>query len=224
MASLAIPPYYRSGLAEVIKLNDEPFQELFSALENMPPALYEKVLSAGLSSQVKSIPENVIDEIATAIFGMSLGRVGAEVSTSQFVDDVIQSIETNNYEGLSLPNESRDSFRERLTSLLETNSLALGTKAYNILFEHGQNLTSFRILTDIRPIFREQVEEPLGAALIIHTLKVEYLQEGDTKEFFVAMDTKDIAQLMDVLKRAQAKEENLKSLLQATGVTYIDAE
>jgi uncharacterized protein (DUF1778 family) len=224
MASLTIPSYYRSGLAEIIKLNDESFRELLSTLENMAPALYEKTLSDKLKASVNNIPEAEVDKIAQAIFGMSLGRVGAEVSTSQFVDDVIQSIETNNYEGLSLSNDNRDSFKQRLTSLLEANSLAIGTKAYNILFEHGQNLTSFRILTDIRPVFREQIEEQLGAALIIHTVKLEYMQEGDTKEFFVAMDTKDITELMDVLKRAQAKEESLKALLQAANVTYIDAE
>lgn len=79
-------------------------------------------------------------------------------------------------------------------------------------------------MSDIRPVLSENRETTTDAAIIIHTLKIHYIQDNQHKEFFIALDTEDIVFLIDTLIRAQEKEETLKSILAAANVPYIDAE
>jgi len=99
-----------------------------------------------------------------------------------------------------------------LRALLDVRSLQVGHKAALLQVEHGRVFTNARILTDIRPVFSEPVEEgPLASALVIHTLKIEYWESGDQKSFFVALDAEDIQTIYEQVERAKLKEKRLRA-------------
>jgi hypothetical protein len=59
--------------------------------------------------------------------------------------------------------------------------------------------------------------KPYGA-VVIHTLKLSYHEEGDHKDFLVALDDDDIKALRAVLDRAEAKARFLRKQLKDTHV------
>ena len=60
--------------------------------------------------------------------------------------------------------------------------------------------------------------------MIVHNMNVTYAQEGERKEFFVAMDNADIAKLRKVLDRADAKTTVLQELIERSGTQYFESK
>jgi hypothetical protein len=89
---------------------------------------------------------------------------------------------------LEIPKERREHFKERLINLLSFETLTVTTTAVDILTEHEHTLCRARILTDVRPIFRDNPEEP------------------------------DVSKLRDLLIRADAQAQSLKSVLKAADI------
>ena len=58
--------------------------------------------------------------------------------------------------------------------------------------------------------------------MIAHTLKLSYFEDGENKEFFIAMDANDLSDLMEQIQRANSKAASLKSVLAIGGVPYVD--
>jgi len=75
-----------------------------------------------------------------------------------------------------------------------------------------------KILSDIRPVFGDDLSEGPISAVITHTLKLAYHEGGEHKEFFIVMDQQDLITLFEVIDRAHEKEQALTGLLQKSGI------
>lgn len=222
MAVLRVPKQYEAGLTQILSLSEESAQELVSALESTPITLYRKDILASATSKIKSISPDKVQEIIDVLIGLYVGRAETGISLQEFVEDASSSVERSGQVPLS--DQNRKQFQQRLFTLLNINSLAVASKAIGVLFENEHNLTSARVVTDIRPVFGESTSSPPAAAIIVHMLKIHYLQNGQHKEFFVALDTKDVQKMITVLERAKSKAESLRSLVEAAKVPYLEPE
>ena len=119
-----------------------------------------------------------------------------------------------------------DLIRRYLGKFLSTESLIVTSKAFDVLTEHEHTVHDLRIITDLRPIFKESsLEEPVGApvaAVITHTLKISYHRGREVAEFFLALDDQDIDLLKQLFARAEAKESSLKQILKKSGIPCIE--
>jgi hypothetical protein len=149
---------------------------------------------------------------------------GTEVSLDSFVDQICQAMDISGNEKLQLDTKAREDFRKRLVNLLNGKLLAIAAKASYVLHEHDRTFGRIQITTDIRSIFGTDVSSSPVAAIIVHMLKLHYIQDREHKDFFLALDTADISILIDALKRAQAEAQTLKSTLTAANIHYIDAK
>jgi hypothetical protein len=77
-------------------------------------------------------------------------------------------------------------------------------------------------VSDIRPVFSDDVEEAPTVAVIVHMLKIVYYQAGERREFVVAMDTKDIQLLIDTCDRAAKKTKGLETVIESANMAYIE--
>ena len=73
-----------------------------------------------------------------------------------------------------------------------------------------------KILSDIRPIFGPKIESGPVAAVVTHTLKLGYHEEGEHKQFFVVLDDADLVTFQEVIQRAREKSDALDNLLGAS--------
>lgn len=112
--------------------------------------------------------------------------------------------------------------QNRLSRLLAASDLVALGKAIDVATEHDRVLHGSRVLSDIRPVFDSDVStDPVGA-VITHTLRVDYFQDGETKTISFALDDYDLAQLRDVVSRAEEKQKTMSRLLERIALTKYD--
>jgi hypothetical protein len=223
MASLRLPEPLINGLLKLLALSDESFHELISVVESAPLSIKQhRVFDEQILSNVRTIPNDDAKSIAEATFALHIGFNATATPLETFIEDITQALKEAKPDSTDLTGETLERLKGRLTQILSINSAKLIAKAHEVLLEHHRTFSEARILTDIRPVFGENADAaPIGAVLV-HMLKIEYRQDGDSKEFFVALDTKDIDELMKVLERAKLKTESLKTLIGSSNVTYVD--
>lgn len=222
---MSIPRQYEEALARVGQLSNESAQELLVALRETPNTMNPNSLSSAVAAQVDTIAATDVEEIVPALLSLYSLRDRSEAAISDIAAGVAQAMEENRSEELRLLPERRADFERRLAELLSVSRLNDTARAGRLLLENEHSLQEARIVTDIRPIFEPDNPEaaPKGA-LIVHMLKIVYRGDNITKNFFVALDTNDVRELLEQLDRADAKAESLKSVLKSAGVSYIDAK
>lgn len=223
MATFKIPSEYQSGFKKLVALEEEPMQDLLSALREEPPALYPPELSRRVASRVDTIPRDDVNDIVEVLVSLYLLRARHESSIPETAEDICQAMDRSGIEELKLSGEEREHFKERLIELLDVQSVDIGSKAVEVLFENERSLQSARVVTDIRPIFGSDADDPMAGAVIVHMLKLTYFEQNELRSFFVALDAQDVDTLREVLDRAHSKAENLRSFLAATEIPYVDS-
>lgn len=232
MAIFTIPEEYEYGLTLLISLSDEEVQELLSALEATTPSLRYRTVVDRIAPHIsiKRLEKGHLLEIFEVLFALNSLRIGAEVPTEFFVEDICEAVEESNLLEDNTDEERAETanllekFKPNLTKLLESKTIEIASKAGVLMKEQGHMYCSARIVSDVRSVFGESVDAAPEAAMIVHVLKLTYHQGDELKDFFVGLNTKDVQRLRQLLDRADAKTESLKSLIGASGTRYVDAE
>jgi hypothetical protein len=226
MVELRIPEGYERGFFEIRELEDGQISDLLLALESEPPTLGRAGLQTRVAAKAETVPRAELGWITEALLALYALRDSMGLQVSDFADAVCDAMDTSDFEELWFVDaEERAAFKARLVLLLGVQSLDLAARATDLLYEHERTLHgSARVLSDIRPIFGPDPGGQPRGAVIVHTLKISYHEGGRIKEFFVALDSVQVDELVGALMRASAKEESLKSMLAAAGVPHIDEE
>ncbi len=214
MASIIkIPPKYREALIGIAALSNAAIKELESVLSNAGPALTSREEAFSLVSQLKVITADEGLTIIEALLPLYMLKGSSTKNTGEFVEDVIASLKVGSGTEKRLTQKEATPLTDRLTKLLGLGAIDLSAKAMSVLLEQQRAFTSARVLTDIRPVFDQDMSRPLAGAVLVHNLKIQYVESGEEKEFFVALDKMDIQLLIDMLTRAQQKESKIKQFL-----------
>ncbi len=215
MAKLTIPQRSREGLSKLLGLRPEAFDQLVVALEALRPNL-------GLPSRLpdsvvlQEVSKTDLDQIGTAVISLYVVRVSRTAPLESFVDDVAEAIAT--YNSIASSEESK----RRLTRILSIESLAIASKTLVIFTDYQRTLyPGSKILTDLRYIFQDDPKQDPHGAVIVHLLKLTYHEAAEHKEFFVAMDDKDLASLENLIERAKEKASTLRKKLKAANTEYL---
>jgi hypothetical protein len=218
---LNIPPKYKSGLSRISSISDTIFDELTAALKEFNTLKIDTDAIAKIASLTPGITTDDLDNLLEVLLALQLARSLQEKTSEQFAEEVLKELETPGPQQLKLTDGDRPRFVNRLKLLLSFDSLALVAKARELQTEHGRVFLNGRVITDLRPVFRGSPDEvPLGVVLL-HILKLSYLdrqREGDRGTFYIALDEDDIASLKRVLERAESKARTLRSTLKNAGI------
>ncbi len=219
MATLSVPEPVTTGLTKIATLSDDTFQELLSAFGKIPARLLQnKIFDDGVLFELRSIPPDDLTAIRDTVFSLYVGRVTTNVPVSTFVDQVVESIEAAS----PLFVNDLDQLKERVFQLLTIEPLKAVAKAHDLLTEHSRLFNFSRIVSQIRPIFGEKLDNAPSSAIIEHMLTISFSQAGRRNEFVIGLDSADVKQLMETLSRAQSEAEGLKALLNKANMTHIE--
>lgn len=218
MAIRRIPEPYRRGFAKIKKLSSADAKALVAALEKMPTSGGQKEKIARVSEQLPSLKREDVEDIVRTLFTLYMFRSDADTPLAEFVSELVGAMQATGMESLALSEEEKVEFQDNITRLLSVNTLAIASKVEQLRLEFHKTFVDARIVTDIRPIFSKPEERPMGAA-ITHTLKIEYHEEGEHKEFYIALDAEDIQKMKRILQRADSKASSLRSLLKAVNLS-----
>lgn len=220
---IRIPQRYQAGIAKLIALPDESIDKLLAVLDDIPSSFNLDKLKSHISARITSISITDLEEIIDTLASLHILKLDRELPLDDFLEQLGQAMDASGNEQLKIRGANYHRFKESFTKLLSGKLLAIATKAKSTMLEHDHIFGRMRVITDIRSVF-ENAGEPPTAAVIVHMLKVHYIQDQQHKDFFLALDTADIAVLIDVLKQAQERAEALKSALTLAKIPYIDAE
>jgi len=97
-----------------------------------------------------------------------------------------------------------------LIRLLKCRPVRLAATAIELSYDYANLVRNVRILSDIRPLYDEEAEKIEGA-VISHTMRLHYDSADGEHELSLAMDEKDISNLMEQCKRALKKSQTAKA-------------
>jgi hypothetical protein len=220
MADLVIPDRYKNGVVKLLKLSEDSFNQIVSALEGVAPKLFPENLSSEVISKVKGVSTEDLSEMIATVMSLSSHRMHDESTAEELADQVVEAATEAN-----LPiklEEERGTFKDRLIKLFELETLFVSAKALGVLLSNENLFCSARILTDLRPVFGSDPKLAPTAAVMVHMLDLSYHKVGELKHLYVALDSLDIHTLREALDRAQLKAESLKPLTKKAGVELLD--
>lgn len=220
MALRSVPAQHVPSLAAFLALSDEDVEKLVSALRATTLTLDPyKALKASIGPFIADRDD--AKKLSTALFSLYMGVAGSGVTTSSFVEDIIVALEEGASEEIDLAGENREKLKTRLVTVLTTEPLATSTRAVSLQFEHRYTFSKIRVASDIRPVFGESAEEPPKGAIIAHNLNLHYYDGSAHKQFHFALDAKDLQAMINILNRAQAKAEQLESVIRKAELPFI---
>jgi hypothetical protein len=206
VAGLTIPKDHQPLLNKIRTLPEESLEALVSTLEQSPA---DFPAAKGLSRDEAESIQDVLMELYRV-------RDFLDMEVPEFVSEIAASLQ----KVVGFPAAELPAFRERLARLLTIASVSISAKAESLKLEYERRFCSARILTDARPIYGIDPNQPPNAVMIMHTLRIAYHGDGpEMREFYVAMDDEDITSLRALLDRADIKAKSLKSLFASANVT-----
>ncbi len=217
--TLRIPDKYASSLAEFLRLSPQELAKFLDILRDEEPSLAVSRLTDTISARL-SIERSRVNETIRLLQSLQAAREGLGTSVEEFVSELRAAMEASGKEELQPADWA--AFQKAITDALSENALSVSSKAWEVIREHSHVYCSARVLTDLRPIFKNEVEQAPSAFVAVHTLKLVYHQDGKHHDFYVALDRSDIEQLATVLQRALSKEQSLRALTSAKGVKILD--
>jgi hypothetical protein len=209
--ALKVPERYIPMLNAVRNLSESAASELVRALEAATLTSSHDEMTEQIADKVPSIPKEELRNIVNVIYSLYHVREFSELNRNSFLDELIDSLREHADPKISA--EELPAIRKRFKGLLSIKSLEGLSKAVALQREGERLYGEAKIISDIRPVFGDDVEARPVAAVITHTLKIEYHENDGHKNFFIALDEYDLDDLEQIIKRAKAKAKTLTGVL-----------
>jgi hypothetical protein len=203
--------------------------DLFSALQRAvaecDPVLVDRNLVTAVTRKVRdSLPgakaSTVGSIIRTLLAVYSSLRAVGNSTASEAAAETVDAVRKDGK--LGTPPDGWDAFQARLEQLLSDDKvLGLSSKAITIASDTARHVHGFRVLTDARPVFGQDAKDGPKAFALIHTLKIEYFEGGEDREWFVSLDADDLESLQGAADRALAKERSMQAMLQKLNIPVL---
>lgn len=206
MATISIPERVYPGFKIISELDDNQINSLVDYFSKMPVGKdYEEV-------------EQDICQVINITNGEQLLKTIVSFSKLVDVDDV-------NYEDVS--NNLTDSFIElkgakpskRVIENLRSNLLKILSNYKNLKYtiktrelasENENNFGDFKLLTDIRLIFNDEIEDKNRYAVILHKLSIEFQKNLEIQELQLTVDLDDLKKLRTEIDKAILKDQVIR--------------
>lgn len=207
MAELAIPKEQRPLLNRIRTISEDSFNALVGLLEG-------KIAPSFTGTERHELEE--LKDLVTELYSV---RAYFHMTVEQFAAATATALQ----ETEAFHSDQVGAFKQRLQRLLTIPSVSISQKAESLKAEYEHIFSTARILTDARPVYSADLSKPPTAALIIHTLRVSYLDETSrNREIYFAMDDDDIAMLRELLDRAKSKSKSLESVFSAANIPVMN--
>ena len=210
-----IPDRYRPGLAKINSLSIETATSVADALGRLPASSRKELIAVvERAAQLKS---EEAESIVRSLYSLYMFRASAEASVADFVPVLIEAMQSSGVQGLAVPDSSKTALEAKLTSLLGLSTLERASKIEQLRADHQTIFYDAKILTDLRPVFDNPKDPPIGA-VVTHTLKIICHEAGEHKELYLALDAEDVLTLKKIAERAADKMSSLQKVLKSANI------
>jgi hypothetical protein len=214
----SFPDTLARSLRALASLPQSQYESFLKYLRQIPPQIKHESIFSGADQKIPEVGEHS-EAVKSAAFSLLLSKVRGQLPIHDFVSELVEALSSRpGFEEES----ARNTLRARATEILSIKSLDVIARAHDVLTVHACAYVKSRILSDLRPVFGDDVgSTPIGAVLV-HMLSIHYLNLDQLNAFVVGLDEKDVDELLEVLQRAKRKSRTLRDTLRKTDVPYIE--
>jgi hypothetical protein len=227
--ALRVPPESHLLIQSFLDLPDERIQAVLDGLKKAGSKFNVYDLAREVSVRAK-VPRRMADGLVQLLAGLYTARERQDISLEAFLDDEVGPGIKNDLVAQADKANAKEEIEARWTKFRQFLKVALalegtvGTaaKTGRVMTEHERIFVDARILTDVRPIFHQDLSEKPNAAVLVHMLRITTrdIFAKQQAEYF-ALDSNDIRLMKQLLDRAIKKEETLTSLMKGSGVEVL---
>lgn len=212
MPSLNVPDAYAAALLSLHKIGDDQFAAVLDAIDALggPSGTHAFAAAADASAQIG-------EETAETLLQVLLSIVDHAERQQEHPGGLIAEIAASPDLGLSDPDQER--LARRVETLVGRSPTRLLHKSLSLLREHDSVFLDGKIVTDIRPVFGDEVSDGAETAVLTHSLKIEFVRADRRDYFYVALDQDDLLRMKEAIDRAIAKTASLTKTLKSAGIS-----
>lgn len=208
MVNIQIPKAYFQGFQSLASLPTEQISSIVAFLKEIP-------VGSGVNSFTllfdQTFPDLETKGIAQTIYSLASFSVSdLELTHDDLVNELLISFKDQMDDSNETPQLIEGLKRNLLQIFQNIDKLESCYKVFNLLSENSKVLKTAHIITDIRLVFKDNLQENDRNALIIHRLKLKS-EEGEVeKEDYFSLDTTDLKKLKEQIERAEEKERLIR--------------
>ncbi len=217
MGTFELSPAVFGVVKRLADLKPTEFDVLKSALSTTKLTFSVDELASQVSEKVEVISIDQAEGILRTLMSIFSAHRDTKLDWNELLDSFMLSLAGE------LSEIERRTARQRLLALVQNSeSIQLIAKAMDVYNEHERVFRASRIISDVRPIFRDDDKRlSLGAGAIVHSLKMQYQQGRQFNEIYLALDDDDLETLADDIVRAKEKSKLLNDLLKSSNIPFI---
>jgi hypothetical protein len=209
--AVKIPKEAEAGARLLANLPTTQLDALFKALKTAPPSLRSSDVTDSVVAKLPKMPRQDISALLDFLVGVAFGlRHVAQDKKNGMLHEVSLAV-TDCLKGEVVLRNQNEIKRAINRALFESDTICLSAKAFEIFLSYPNIFKECTAYSDLRPLFGEEVPDKPVAAVITHTLKLQYKAEGKQGEFYVTLDLQDLKSLKYTVDRAIQKAKSLKA-------------
>lgn len=216
---------HRKALEFMASLGDEQFRQLARELDRYNT---DDLARLDVVEHLSTSCEAIMDtqraaELVDSLMALTLVARLSRVATGEMAAAIAAALQTSAAQDEPLvPTQSIGELRLRLHQLLGSDVIEKLAKGQDIFSENDQTFIDSRIITDIRPVYGEDVDDPPTGMVVVHNLRLRYFREGQERSFTVALRIRDLQDMSQVIERARRKAISFDRLVAELNLTGID--
>ncbi len=220
MARYTIPERFKKGFAILSKTPKSVIEDIANILKNLPIGIGIDNIAEKIKLDIRDeIRESDIDEIIKTLFSLVGFNNENTIDFTEFVNEITKSYSDES----DLDESSLKLLNSNVISLYSSSqSIKMTLKANNLSGEFEKLFLDCRVLSDIRIIFSENLDDANQSAVIVHQLKLDYVKHGETQQTFFALDSNDLRKLKISIERALDKDKNIRENMYSNNLQFIE--
>ncbi len=225
MVQFRIPAEALTDMEVLRRVGSDKLAQLASAFKAIEPTplrpkqLRETACTVlGTGEEAEGIGQSVV-RLLLALYGLLRQR---SLNPKSILDGLRDGIGKSDWN-----EEAKNEWKAvepQIEELLSIEKVGAVSKALALAYEYANLYESAQIITDIRPVYNEDGSDIQGS-IVSYTLRMNYDDAEGNHTLSIAMDEKDIQELMGACERAQKKSQRAKRLMEDVEVpTMITGE
>ena len=212
-------------LSIIRDLGAETIQTIIDKLSSLyPPPFRPSDLHQALNNILPDRSNEVDSVMRQLMFLYNIRRVRT-LSVKDLLEGLLYDITTADQRWTNEEITRWKALEPQLSNLFSLQNVSTIVKALNLAYDYADILQNVKILTDIRPVFKEDASDILGA-IVSFTLRLYLDGREGSKSLSIALDKEDVEKLKQICERALEKAKTAKSFMHKNNIqrTFIFGE
>lgn len=221
---ISIPFGFKQSLKRFLDVDPAVIDTVIKKLDETSLTVMGESTLRTVAKELSPVSVKVSDDMGNFLIWLYFLRRRQHKSVAGFLSDLDDAAVGD---GINVNTDQYRTFRAFISRVVSAeNGFGKSLKSSDLLTQNQRNFAGARVISDVRPMYDEEIStggRPT-AAVITHSLKVDFVENDQRKEWYVGMDTSDLRRLSREVQRALDKLESLYEMIANNGLSCIDAE